>query len=184
MPFELGMTVGIDDPGHSWIVCESKAHRVKKSLSDIDGTDAYIHDGTVRGIFRELCSAFARNRRQPTVAEMMRIYRILRSNFRPILRAAGQKNPFNARVFRDLCVLAGAASDRVVAKQRSKRKSLSAISLAFKNVELLTATPRPTPDKPAPAQSARCPVPAPVRAQPRTNWFRSSVPRGNRRFQL
>ncbi len=42
MPFELGLTIGIDKPGHAWIVCESLPHRIKKSLSDIDGTDA-IH---------------------------------------------------------------------------------------------------------------------------------------------
>ncbi len=74
----------------------------------------YIHDGTMHGVFRELCSAFVRNRRQPTVAEMMQIYRILRANFQSTLRAAGQKNPYNARVFRDLCVLASAAADRIV----------------------------------------------------------------------
>jgi len=114
MPFELGLTLGINHPDHAWIVCESKAHRIKKSLSDLDGTDAYIHNGTVRGVFRELCNAFVRNRRQPTVVEMMRIYRVLRSNFKSVLRAAGQKNAFNARVFRDLCVLASAAAERIV----------------------------------------------------------------------
>src|SRR5258708_23652647 len=61
MPFELGLTIGIGTPGHEWIVCESRRHRVSKSLSDLDGTDVYIHDGTVRGVFRELCSAFVRN---------------------------------------------------------------------------------------------------------------------------
>jgi hypothetical protein len=58
MPFELGVTVGIGNPKHAWVVCESKAHRIKKSLSDIDGTDAYIHNGTIRGVFGELCKAF------------------------------------------------------------------------------------------------------------------------------
>lgn len=114
MPFELGLTVGINKSGHAWIVCESQPHRIKKSLSDLDGTDAYIHNGTVRGVFRELCSAFVRSRRQPTVSEMMQIYRVLRANFKSTLRAAGQKDAFNARVFRDLCVLGSAAADRVV----------------------------------------------------------------------
>jgi hypothetical protein len=110
MPFELGLTIGIGTPGHEWIVCESRRHRVSKSLSDIDGTDVYIHDGTVRGVFRELCSAFVRNRRQPTVAEMTRVYRLLRSNLKRILKAAGQ----NARVFKDLCYIASDAADRLV----------------------------------------------------------------------
>jgi len=112
MPFELGLAVGMGKQG--WIVCETKRHRIKKSLSDLDGTDVYIHDGTVRGVFRELCNAFVRNRRQPSVLQMMQIYRILRSRFASILQAAGAKDPFNARVFLDLCVLASAAADELI----------------------------------------------------------------------
>jgi hypothetical protein len=115
MPFELGLTVGIADPKHAWIVCETRRHRIKKSLSDLDGTDVYVHDGTVRGVFRELCNAFVRNRRQPAVEQMIQIYRILRSKFDSTLRAAGARDPFNARVFRDLCVLGSAAADELVA---------------------------------------------------------------------
>ncbi len=102
MPFELGITVGIGNAKHSWIVCETVRRRVNKSLSDLDGTDVYIHDGTVRGVFRELCNAFVRNQRQPSVEEMSQIYRILRSKCASTLKNAGAKDPFNARVFRDL----------------------------------------------------------------------------------
>jgi len=116
MPFELGMTVGIDDPGHKWIVCESKRRRINKSLSDLDGTDAYIHEGTVAGVFRELGKAFVRSRRKPTVSEMMQIYRLLRSNLKKLLRDAGESSPFSARVFSDLCVLASAAADRIIVR--------------------------------------------------------------------
>jgi hypothetical protein len=48
MPFELGLTVALErsaHPIHSWIVCETVPHRIKKSLSDLDGTEAYIHAG-------------------------------------------------------------------------------------------------------------------------------------------
>jgi hypothetical protein len=112
MPFELGLTVGLGKRG--WIVCETVPHRIKKSLSDLDGTDVYIHGGTVQGVFRELCNAFVRSRRQPSVVEMMQIYRILRTNLKGILRKAGAKDPFNARVFINLCVLASAAADELV----------------------------------------------------------------------
>jgi hypothetical protein len=114
MPFELGLTVGIGRANHAWIVCETRRHRVKKSLSDLDGTDVYVHDGTVRGVLRELCNAFVRTRRQPTVKQMLQIYRILRSRLAGILRAAGASDPYNARVFRDLCVLASAAADEII----------------------------------------------------------------------
>lgn len=117
MPFELGLTVALQKnkiPNHAWVVCESVRHRIHKSLSDLDGTDAYIHDGTVQGVFRELGSVFVRSSRQPTVLQMNQIYRVLRSNFKNILRKAGARDPFNARVFKELCVVAGAAADALV----------------------------------------------------------------------
>ena len=119
MPFELGLTVALEKvavPGHAWVVCESKRFRLKKSLTDLDGTDPYVHDGTIRGLFRELGNAFVRSRHQPTVDEMAKVYRILRANFKSVLRRAGANHPYNARVFRDLCVLASAAADDLVRK--------------------------------------------------------------------
>src|ERR1700721_2025726 len=64
MPFELGLTVGLGNVKHPWIVCETVRRRVNKSLSDIDGTDVYIHGGTVRGVFRGLCTARAKTGRR------------------------------------------------------------------------------------------------------------------------
>jgi hypothetical protein len=118
MPFELGLTVGLDKAqqrGRSWAVSESKARRVQKSLSDLNGTDVYIHDGTIRGVFRECVNIFVESSRRPTVQQMLAIYRRLRASFGETLRRSGQRSPFNARVFRDLCVLASAAADELVA---------------------------------------------------------------------
>lgn len=118
MPFELGLTVALEKsshPEHSWIVCESVRRRINKSLSDLDGTDAYIHNGTIAGVFREVSNAFVGSVRQPTVTEMRRIYRIMRGQFRDVLQKAGARNAFNARVFRDLCVVASLAVDELKA---------------------------------------------------------------------
>lgn len=99
-------------------LCASlKKLRLKKSLTDLDGTDPFVHDGTIRGVFRELGNAFVRSQNQPTVEEMEKVYRILRKNFRLVLWRAGATHPFNAHVFRDLCVLASAAADSVVLKR-------------------------------------------------------------------
>jgi len=117
MPFELGLAVGLerrDHRGKAWVVCESQAHRIEKSLNDLNGTDVYVHDATVRGVFREFGNVFVRAHRQPTVQQMMAIYRILRASLNHIQVRAGQASPFNARVFRDLCVLASAAADELV----------------------------------------------------------------------
>jgi hypothetical protein len=94
MPFELGLTVALERSAHaehSWIVCETAPHRIKKSLSDLDGTDAYIHGGTVAGVFRELGNAFVGSSRQPTVTEMSQIYRLLRAQFRGVLKRLAQR---------------------------------------------------------------------------------------------
>jgi hypothetical protein len=117
MPFELGLTVALKSakvPKHAWVVCETVPRRINKSLSDLDGTDPYIHGGTVRGVFREMCKVFVRGRRNPTVLDMMEIYRALRSELKTILRQAGADSPFNARVFQDLCTVASAAANRLV----------------------------------------------------------------------
>jgi hypothetical protein len=116
MPFELGLVIALErsvHANHSWIVCETVPHRIKKSLSDLDGTDAYIHGGTIAGVFRELGNAFVGSSRQPTVKEMSQIYRVLRSQFQRVLGKAGAKDAFNARVFKELCVLASTAADEL-----------------------------------------------------------------------
>jgi hypothetical protein len=72
-------------------------------------------------VFREFCSIFVAHGRHPTVQQMMGIYRILRARFRETLLRAGQTSPFNARVFRDLCVLASAAADELVSTDEQHR---------------------------------------------------------------
>jgi hypothetical protein len=117
MPFELGLAVALQKtkvPNHAWVVCESVVRRINKSLSDLDGTDPYIHGGTIKGVFRELCNVFVRTDRQPTVLQMDRIYRVLRADFKNILARAGARDALNARVFQDLCIAASAAADELV----------------------------------------------------------------------
>lgn len=114
MPFELGLSVAwarIGNRNHTWYVFEGRPRRLTKSLSDLSGTDEQIHGGTITGIFRELCSAFVRPGRQPSVQQMRRVYREVEMQLPEILRRAGAKSIFNARVFKDICVLANASSE-------------------------------------------------------------------------
>jgi len=108
MPFELGLAVARSQahPQHKWYVFEAMERRLAKSLSDLDGTDPYIHGGTVRGVMREVCNAFVSPSRQPTVPQMMDMYRDLRKNSQRILKNAGAHSVFTARVFSDLCLAA------------------------------------------------------------------------------
>ena len=110
MPFELGLAVAqnVRNRQETWYVCETVPHRVGKSLSDLNGTDVRIHGGTVRGVFGALCDVFVRKTRRPSVQEMYRIYLVLRRNLPTIMRQAGARDPYGARVFRDLIFAARA----------------------------------------------------------------------------
>jgi hypothetical protein len=117
MPFELGLSVAHEktkQQKHEWFVCESKRYRIGKSLSDLDGTDPFIHDGRIEGVFRELGNIFLRPGRQPSVQQMRRIYVELRRNLPIVLHHAGSATPYTARVFRELCVIASTAADNIV----------------------------------------------------------------------
>jgi hypothetical protein len=128
MPFELGLCVAwarTSTRTHTWFVYESRAWRLSKSLSDLDGTDPYIHLGTVNGVFRELCNAFVGTDRKPTVQQMQRINREVRKNLPAILRQAGTNSIYTARAFKDICVVAIASAEKnvppAVARPRMKR---------------------------------------------------------------
>jgi hypothetical protein len=115
MPFELGLTVAweILNPGqHTWYVLESRPRRLSKSLSDLNGTDPYIHENGPSGVFRELCNCLVRTEHQPTVPEMMRVYRGMSRSVPEILRAAGTKSVFEARVFAELVLAAQALTGK------------------------------------------------------------------------
>ena len=111
MPFELGLVVAWEKMHlgqHAWFVLETKTRRLQKSLSDLNGTDVYVHDGKASGVFRELCNALVRTQRAPTVPEMTVIYRRLSKTAPEVLKLAGAKSLFEARVFKELVFTAQA----------------------------------------------------------------------------
>jgi hypothetical protein len=118
MPFELGLSVAHEKASkrgrHEWFVCESMNLRLAKSLSDLNGTDPYIHGGIVSGLFPQLCNMFVRRDRQPSIQQMWTIYREMSRALPVILHRAGPASLYSARVFKDLCVLASASADRIV----------------------------------------------------------------------
>jgi hypothetical protein len=118
MPFELGLSVAHEKASkrgrHEWFVCESMNFRLAKSLSDLNGTDPYIHGGIVSGLFAQLRSMFVRRDRQPSIQQMWTIYREMSRTLPAILHRAGPASLYSARVFKDLCVLASASADRIV----------------------------------------------------------------------
>lgn len=117
MPFELGLAVAWEmlGPGrHMWFVMEAVNYRLAKSLSDLNGTDPYIHGGTIDGVFREMGNALVRRGRQPSVLQMWRIYREVRGKIPAILRRCGTRSVFQARVFEEISFAANVAASGIV----------------------------------------------------------------------
>ncbi|HTV57685.1 MAG TPA: hypothetical protein VMJ93_02345 [Verrucomicrobiae bacterium] len=117
MPFELGLAVGSYWKAmgkQNWFVCEAKGYRLSKSLSDLNGTDPYIHDGKIAGVFRELCNIFTRSGGQPTVQQMNLIYRELRRNLPAILRRSGSLSLYTTTVFKELAVAAKICAENIM----------------------------------------------------------------------
>ncbi|GAC1630479.1 MAG: hypothetical protein NVS9B14_01160 [Candidatus Acidiferrum sp.] len=118
MPFELGLCVADANrkagQKQDWFVLEGVSHRLNKALSDLDGTDPRIHENTVQGVLSSLASLFKRPGQQPTVPQMLRIYRALRRDQPSILKKAGSKTLYNKRVFVDICVAANTEADRAL----------------------------------------------------------------------
>jgi hypothetical protein len=114
MPFELGLAVAWEKSNpqkHDWFVFEAKAYRMQKSLSDLNGTDPQIHDGTAAGVMRELSNVFRRPQNQPTAPEMMATFNAISRRSAKILAAAGAASLFEARAFQDLCIAAKEAAE-------------------------------------------------------------------------
>ena len=114
MPFELGLAVGWSKSASRddqvWFVLEAVDRRILKSLSDLNGTDVYVHDGHIKGVLRALSNALVRNVNQPTSRQMMGLYRKLRKAVPSILKNSGASSAFEARVFKDLVQLAASLS--------------------------------------------------------------------------
>jgi hypothetical protein len=102
MPFELGLVVGWTSAlprRHTWFVFEERPHRLEKSISDLRGTDAHIHDARPAGVFRELCNAFSREDSRPSIEQMRFIYRGLQRRLTDARQATGAKSPYEAVIF-------------------------------------------------------------------------------------
>lgn len=107
MPLELGMTMTwqrLHPSRHDWFVWESEPYRLQRSASDLNGTDAYIHNGTPEGVLRELSNVFWRDR-IPSVPQMLTVYGLVNSALNSIFVRNGTRNPYDRSVFMELCRL-------------------------------------------------------------------------------
>jgi hypothetical protein len=121
MPFELGLAVagtGRARNGHKWYVFETKRFRVQKSLSDINGTEVYVHGGTPIGILRALTNALARSSHRPTVRELQAIYRDVKRTSILLKQKLATQTLFDTRPFLDLVIAASISAKERIASLR------------------------------------------------------------------
>ena len=119
MPFELGLAAAVSltttGPTRQWRVIEAVRHRVGHSCSDVDGYNAEIHDGTIRGMCEALGNIFPDPPHAPLtdIEDLLWVYRRLK-RFRNSL----PENIYAAGPFRRLVLTAVA-----LVKERSTELS-------------------------------------------------------------
>ncbi len=122
MPFELGLLLGWLKTDrkvrHTWFVFEAEERRLQKSLSDLDGTDPYIHGGRVRGVFRQLSNALVKSKHQPSLPQMYRVYSHCWRAVPLVMKYRGATSMFEASVFRGLVVVASEYARLELSSQR------------------------------------------------------------------
>lgn len=111
MPFELGVAVERSRrPGvrHEWVVFEEQPHRLQRTLSDLNGTDPYIHHGDPDRLLIELGNALVRDFAEPSLQRLREIHAVVRRAARATRREYGTL--YGARPFRDLVLAATGAT--------------------------------------------------------------------------
>jgi hypothetical protein len=79
MPFEAGLAAGsfLSGTKRNWYLLESERYRLQKSLSDLNGYEVNIHEGTIEGMVAVLLDIFPYRRNQPGPTELRNLCRLL-----------------------------------------------------------------------------------------------------------
>ena len=113
MPLELGMAIAwaeLNPDLHTWFVWESEPYRIQRSTSDLNGTDANIHQGTVQGLLSGLRSSFWREN-APSVQEMLGVHGYVEAILAlVILPKAGTRDLYTNGVFAELRMVCASLS--------------------------------------------------------------------------
>ncbi len=122
MPFELGLAFAwarFGDPDHAVYVFESKKRRVAKSLSDLDGTEIYIHENKPVSLLRQLTNALERSKHRPTMKELRAIYRDLKKDALKIKQTLATRSLYDTRPFMDVVIAGGIRAKQHIASLQS-----------------------------------------------------------------
>ena len=121
MPFELGLAIAYSRTSrHEWFVFEERAHRITKSLSDLNGTDPHIHGGRPEGVLYALGNALIRHRHRPIVGQLRAVYDDVRRAAAAIRRDARTDTLFGARAFDELAIAGRISAQRRIPTVKRK----------------------------------------------------------------
>jgi hypothetical protein len=116
MPFELGLVVeSARHRDHQWFVFERTQYRIQKSLSDLNGTECYIHRGTAAGLLSACSNALARTHHRPTATDLKEILGDLRRAAKKIRRDLRSATLFDTRPFDELVAVALRSAEHRIA---------------------------------------------------------------------
>lgn len=107
MPFELGMAYAVSQTGsHGFFVFEEQPFRLQASLSDLNGHDPHIHDGTQTGVLRCLLDCFGRPSGTPPLASLKAMTKRLTQFASKHQKEQGVDRLFHPFLFRQIALVA------------------------------------------------------------------------------
>lgn len=103
MPFELGITYALSQiTSHGFFVLEEKAFRLQASLSDLNGLDPHIHDGTPTGVLRCILDCFGTPAKAPPLSVLEQLTERLTQSALELQREHRTESPFHPYLFRQI----------------------------------------------------------------------------------
>ena len=96
---------------HRFTILEEEKYRLQRTLSDVNGIDPCIHNGTVRGMISCILSQMRRSGRNPTVEEVSAIYRLLRKAAAKLKKDYSRQTIFTRAIFEELVEAAALLAD-------------------------------------------------------------------------
>ena len=107
MPFELGISCALSQVApHRFFVLEEKAFRLQASLSDLNGHDPHIHDGTPTGILCCVLDCFGSPSGAPPLSALETMTRRLTRTALKLHREQRREGLFHPFLFRQIVVAA------------------------------------------------------------------------------
>lgn len=104
MPFELGIAVALSriQKGHKFLVLERQRFRLQTTLSDLNGIDPGIHNGTIKGIISCILSQLGKPQGNPSPQAVFQIHQQLWKTVPHLKKSHGRETIFSRPIFGEL----------------------------------------------------------------------------------